>query len=119
MQAVDTQFDLNNRYNIWSGLLGGLFLGLAYFGTDQSQVQRYISGRSIRESRLGLVFNALLKVPMQFFILLTGVLVFVFYQFHQAPIFFNAPEYEAVMETDRRADLAQLEAIVPSISLTS
>ncbi|MDX1479569.1 MAG: sodium:solute symporter [Saprospiraceae bacterium] len=109
MQAVDTQFDLNNRYNIWSGLLGGLFLGLAYFGTDQSQVQRYISGRSIRESRLGLVFNALLKVPMQFFILLTGVLVFVFYQFHQAPIFFNAPEYEAVMETDRRADLAQLE----------
>ncbi|MDX1407432.1 MAG: sodium:solute symporter, partial [Saprospiraceae bacterium] len=63
MQAVDTTFDLNNRYNIWSGLLGGLFLGLAYFGTDQSQVQRYISGRSIRESRLGMIFNALLKVP--------------------------------------------------------
>ena len=107
---MDTSFDLNNRYTIWSGLLGGLFLGLAYFGTDQSQVQRYLVGSSVRESRLGMIFNALLKVPMQFFILLTGVLVFLFYQFHQAPIFFNGPEYEQVRQSARADDVAQLES---------
>lgn len=96
LNAVDFSFDLNNRYTIWSGITGGLFLMLAYFGTDQSQVQRYLSGSSIRESRLGLLFNAMLKVPMQFFILLTGIMVFLFYQFHQAPIFFNQPAMEQV-----------------------
>ncbi|MDB6129798.1 MAG: Na+/solute symporter [Verrucomicrobiales bacterium] len=89
MEAVDFSFDVKKRYTIWSGLFGGMFLMLSYFGTDQSQVQRYLSGSSLRESRLGLMFNAVLKIPMQFLILLTGVLVFVFYQFEQPPLFFN------------------------------
>jgi uncharacterized sodium:solute symporter family permease YidK len=80
---------VHQRYTFWSGLLGGLFLQLAYFGTDQSQVQRYISGNSLRESRLGLMFHAVCKIPMQFFILLLGVLIFVFYQFAPPPVFFN------------------------------
>jgi SSS family solute:Na+ symporter len=83
----------DRRYTFWSGLLGGLFLSLSYFGTDQSQVQRYIGGASLREGRLGLVFNALLKIPMQFSILLLGALVFVFYQFEPAPVFFNQAEW--------------------------
>ncbi|MBK8081286.1 MAG: sodium:solute symporter [Saprospiraceae bacterium] len=87
---IDFSFDIENRYTIWSGIAGGFFLSLSYFGTDQSQVQRYLSGNSIQQSRLGLIFNGLLKVPMQFFILLTGVIVFVFFQFNQAPIFFNS-----------------------------
>ena len=95
MQAVDFSFNLNRRYTFWSGLLGGLFLSLSYFGTDQSQVQRYISGASLRESRLGLMFNAVLKIPMQFLILLLGVLVFVFYQFERPPIFFNESAWTA------------------------
>ena len=78
MKVLDFSFDLNNRYTVWTGFLGGTFLMLSYFGTDQSQVQRYLSGKSLRESQLGLLFNGLLKVPMQFFILLTGVMVFVF-----------------------------------------
>ncbi len=81
--------NVDKRYTFWSGLLGGMFLALSYFGTDQSQVQRYISGTSLRESRLGLMFNAVCKIPMQFFILLLGVLVFVFYQFEQPPVYFN------------------------------
>lgn len=89
LDAVDFRFDLRERYNIWSGILGGLFLSLSYFGTDQSQVQRYLSGSSIRDSRLGLMFNALLKIPMQFGILMLGVLLFVFYQVEPAPVFFN------------------------------
>jgi len=100
MEILDFSVDANNRYTVWSGLLGGFFLSLAYFGTDQSQVQRYLGGQSVMQSRLGLLFNALLKVPMQFFILLTGVLVFVFYQYNKAPIFFNTPEYEVVYETN-------------------
>ena len=100
MEILDFSVDANNRYTVWSGLLGGFFLSLAYFGTDQSQVQRYLGGQSVTQSRLGLLFNALLKVPMQFFILLTGVLVFVFYQYNKAPIFFNTPEYEVVYETN-------------------
>ncbi len=100
MEILDFSIDANNRYTVWSGLLGGFFLSLAYFGTDQSQVQRYLGGQSVMQSRLGLLFNALLKVPMQFFILLTGVLVFVFYQYNKAPIFFNTPEYEVVYETN-------------------
>jgi solute:Na+ symporter, SSS family len=94
LEAVDYSLDPSKRYTFWSGLLGGLFLSLSYFGTDQSQVQRYIGGASLREGRLGLVFNALIKIPMQFFILLLGALVFVFYQFQPAPVFYNRAEWE-------------------------
>ena len=96
LKLVDFHFDPEDRYNFWSGLTGGLFLALSYFGTDQSQVQRYLAGRSIRESRLGLLMNGLVKVPMQFGILLMGVLLFVFYQFHPAPLTFNRPVYDEV-----------------------
>ncbi len=95
LDAVDFSLDPDRRYTFWSGLLGGLFLSLSYFGTDQSQVQRYIGGASLREGRLGLMFNALLKIPMQFFILLLGALVFIFYQFQPAPIFYNRAEWAA------------------------
>ncbi len=94
LQAVDFSVDPSKRYTLWTGLLGGLFLSLSYFGTDQSQVQRYIGGASLREGRLGLMFNALLKIPMQFFILLLGALVFVFYQFERPPVFFNQAEWQ-------------------------
>ncbi|MDR6968589.1 Na+/proline symporter [Flavobacterium arsenatis] len=89
MNIIDFSFNPESRYTFWSGITGGLFLALSYFGTDQSQVQRYLSGRSIRESQMGLVFNGLMKVPMQFFILLTGVMVYVFFQFQTLPINFN------------------------------
>jgi SSS family solute:Na+ symporter len=89
LNAVDFSLDLRRRYTFWSGLLGGFFLALSYFGTDQSQVQRYLSGSSLRESRLGLLFNAVCKIPMQALILLLGVLIFVFYQFERPPVFFN------------------------------
>lgn len=88
-QVIDTSFDPGNKYTLWSGLIGGFFLQLAYFGTDQSQVQRYLSGRNIEQAQRGLWMNALMKIPMQFFILLTGVLVFVFYLFHPAPVHWN------------------------------
>lgn len=110
LNVLDFSMDPNNRYTFWSGITGGLFLALSYFGTDQSQVQRYLGGRSIRESRLGLIFNGLLKIPMQFFILLTGVMVFVFYQFHSSPIFFNQPALEIVAESEHAEDLAKLQA---------
>ena len=97
MEVLDFSFDLNNRYTVWTGFLGGTFLMLSYFGTDQSQVQRYLSGKSLRESQLGLLFNGLLKVPMQFFILMVGVMVFVFYQFNNAPLNFN-PAVKPVVE---------------------
>lgn len=96
LNAIDTHFDLNNRYNIWSGIIGGFFLQLSYFGTDQSQVGRYLTGSSVTQSRLGLVMNGLVKIPMQFFILLIGTLVFTFYQFHEAPVFFNKVEVERI-----------------------
>lgn len=89
MNLINLSFDLSDRYNIWSGLIGGLFLFLSSFGADQSQVGRYLGGKSITETRLGLLFNGLLKVPMQFVILYIGILVFVFYQFNQAPVFHN------------------------------
>ena len=111
MEVLDFSFDLNNRYTVWSGLIGGTFLMLSYFGTDQSQVQRYLSGKSVKEMRLGLIFNGLLKVPMQFFILLVGVMVFVFYQFNDAPINFNPTATEVVLNSkfaDKYAEL-QLE----------
>src|SRR5205823_9446713 len=95
LETVDFSINLEKRYTFWSGLLGGFFLALSYFGTDQSQVQRYLSGASLRESRLGLMFNAVFKIPMQFFILLLGVLVFVFYQFEPPPVHFNDAAWEA------------------------
>ena len=94
LQAVDFSFDPEKRYTLWTGLFGGLFLSLSYFGTDQSQVQRYIGGAALREGRLGLMFNALLKIPMQFSILLLGALLFVFYQFQPAPVFYNRVEWQ-------------------------
>src|SRR5207247_7135359 len=94
LQAVDFSLDPSRRYTIWTGVFGGLFLSLSYFGTDQSQVQRYIAGASLREGRLGLMFNALLKIPMQFLILLLGALLFVFYQFEGSPVFFNRSEWQ-------------------------
>ena len=89
MEIVDFSFDIEKKYTFWSGITGGFFLALSYFGTDQSQVQRYLSGKSIKESQFGLMFNAVLKIPMQFFILLTGVMVFVFFEFNDTPINFN------------------------------
>ncbi|TWO31703.1 sodium:solute symporter [Seonamhaeicola sediminis] len=99
MEILDFSFSLNNRYTFWSGIIGGTFLMLSYFGTDQSQVQRYLSGKSVKEMQLGLIFNGLLKVPMQFFILLVGVMVFVFYQFNEAPINFNPNGKEIVLKS--------------------
>ncbi|MGZ3833836.1 MAG: sodium:solute symporter family transporter, partial [Mucilaginibacter sp.] len=96
MNVIDWKFDINNRYTVWSGLIGGFFLQLSYFGTDQSQVGRYLTGSSIGQSRLGLIMNGLIKIPMQFMILLIGVLVFAFYQFNQPPLFFNRYEVAQV-----------------------
>jgi len=110
MNVVDPSLNLGNRYTLWSGLAGGCFLAMAYFGTDQSQVQRYLSARTITESRLGLLFNGLLKVPMQFLILLVGVMVFVFYQFNPPPLFFNEAELARVERTPHAAELHHLEA---------
>ena len=103
LNIIDFSLDLNNRYTFWSGLTGGLFLALSYFGTDQSQVQRYLSGKTIKESQMGLIMNGILKVPMQFFILLVGVMVFVFYQFEPAPLHFN-PKAVAAVKASSRAD---------------
>ncbi|HMG08494.1 MAG TPA: sodium:solute symporter [Mucilaginibacter sp.] len=99
MNVIDWKFDPNNRYNIWSGLIGGFFLQLSYFGTDQSQVGRYLTGSSIGQSRLGLIMNGLIKIPMQFMILLIGVLVFAFYQFNRPPMFFNNYEVNKVKQS--------------------
>ncbi|MBS1532237.1 MAG: sodium:solute symporter [Bacteroidetes bacterium] len=96
MNVIDWKFDLNNRYTVWSGILGGFFLQLSYFGTDQSQVGRYLTGSSIGQSRLGLIMNGLIKVPMQFLILLIGILVLGFYQFNQPPLFFNQYEVQQI-----------------------
>ena len=109
MKVLDFSFDLNNRYTIWTGFIGGTFLMLSYFGTDQSQVQRYLSGKSIRESQMGLLFNGLLKVPMQFFILLVGVMVFVFYQFNAAPLNFNPTATEVVKQSAYGDEYSLLE----------
>ena len=108
MEVLDFSFDLNNRYTVWTGFLGGTFLMLSYFGTDQSQVQRYLSGKSIRESQLGLLFNGFLKVPMQFFILLVGVMVFVFYQFNISPLNFNPAATGAVMNSEFAQEYTEL-----------
>ena len=109
MEVLDFSFDLSNRYTVWTGILGGTFLMLSYFGTDQSQVQRYLSGKSVRESQLGLIFNGLLKVPMQFFILLIGVMVFVFYQFNASPLNFNPTVNDAIASSEYVEEYRQLE----------
>lgn len=109
MDVLNFSFDLNNRYTVWSGLIGGTFLMLSYFGTDQSQVQRYLSGKSVKEMQLGLLFNGLLKVPMQFFILLVGVMVFVFYQFNESPINFNPTATEVVLNSEYSQDYQTLQ----------
>ncbi|WP_242916600.1 sodium:solute symporter [Pontibacter liquoris] len=109
MNVVDFSFDWNDRYNFWSGITGGLFLALSYFGTDQSQVARYLGGKSVTESRLGLLFNGLLKIPMQFMILFIGVMVFVFYQFNQPPVFFNEGVKSKVYATPYAGELRALE----------
>lgn len=107
-EAIDFSFDVNKRYTFWSGITGGFFLALSYFGTDQSQVQRYLGGSSVRESRMGLMFNAILKIPMQFFILLTGVMVFVFYQFQPHDVLFDTTSLELVEGTEYKAELEEL-----------
>jgi len=107
--SIDFSWDPNNTYTIWSGLFGGLFLFLAYFGTDQSQVQRYLTASSLKESRLGLIFNAFLKVPMQFLILSIGVLLFVFYHFEQPPLVFNDAEVRVVQESERAPEYQRLQ----------
>jgi SSS family solute:Na+ symporter len=109
LNVLDTKFDLNNRYNIWSGLIGGFFLQLSYFGTDQSQVGRYLTAKSIAQSRLGLLFNGLIKIPMQFLILLLGTLVFSFYQFHPTPVFFNKTELNRLENSSSKEKCHQLE----------
>ncbi|MCA9540234.1 MAG: sodium:solute symporter [Myxococcales bacterium] len=110
INAVDFGFDLDSRYNLWSGLAGGFFLALSYFGTDQSQVQRYLGGQSVAHSRLGLLFNGVLKIPMQFVILFIGVLVFVFYLFVRPPVFFNEPALDAARQTAQGPALQAIEA---------
>ena len=99
LNAVDTHFDWNDRYNLWSGLIGGMFLALAYFGCDQSQVQRYLTGKSIAQSRLSLLFNAMAKIPMQFFILFIGAMVFVLFMFVRPPVIFHPVEMERIAAT--------------------
>ena len=110
LNAIDTTFDLRNRYNLWSGLIGGFFLSLSYFGTDQSQVQRYLTGASVGQSRLGLLANGLFKVPMQFLILLLGAMVFVFYQFVAPPVFFNPEPVAKVLASSSAAAFRQVQA---------
>jgi SSS family solute:Na+ symporter len=105
LNPVVLTFDPNDRFNIWTGLFGGMFLALAYFGTDQSQVQRYLTGKSVTESKLSLLFNAVAKVPMQFFILLTGAMVFVFYTFERPPVNFDPVAQQKLEATAGYADL--------------
>lgn len=111
LEAVDYSLDPEKRYTFWSGLFGGFFLSLSYFGTDQSQVQRYLGGGALREGRLGLMFNAVLKIPMQFFIVMLGALLFVFYQFQPgAPVVFNQAAWQQQLQGPRAAEFRSLEA---------
>ncbi|MFC6877529.1 sodium:solute symporter [Flavobacterium myungsuense] len=116
MDIVDFSFDPETRYTFWSGITGGFFLALSYFGTDQSQVGRYLSGKSIKESQMGLIMNGFLKVPMQFFILLIGVMVFVFFQFNPVPLNFN-PNNKIIVENSKfKADYNTLETKLVKLS---
>ena len=109
LNILDFSLDTKSRYTFWSGITGGLFLALAYFGTDQSQVQRYLSGKSVRESQLGLIFNGIFKIPMQFFILLVGVMVFVFYQYNATPLNFNPSATQGVLNSEYADDYKVLQ----------
>lgn len=109
LEVLNFSFDLENRYTIWSGLIGGTFLMMSYFGTDQSQVQRYLSGKSLKEMQLGMIFNGVLKIPMQFFILFIGVMVFVFYQFNSSPINFNPQSISIVNNSTYEKDYNTLQ----------
>jgi SSS family transporter len=106
--VITTNFDLNDRYNIWSGVIGGFFLALSYFGTDQSQVGRYLTGKSVSQSRIGLLMNGMLKIPMQFLILMIGALVFTFYQFNPSPIFFNDKVVEKVLASEKANQFSEI-----------
>lgn len=108
LNALVFDFDLNDRYNVWTGFIAAFFLFLSYFGTDQSQVQRYLGGKSIKDSRMGLIMNGLLKIPMQFIILFIGVMVFVFYQFNRPPIFFNQVEENKIVQSEYQKDWENL-----------
>jgi SSS family solute:Na+ symporter len=110
LNIVNLEFDLDDRYNIWSGMTAAVFLFMSYFGTDQSQVQRYLNGKSLMQSRLGLIMNGLLKIPMQFVILFIGVLVFVFYQFNKPPLFFNKTGTEKVLSSSYKNEYQKLES---------
>ncbi len=109
LNVIVTDFDWQDKYNIWSGIIGGFFLALSYFGTDQSQVGRYLTGRSVAESRTGLLMNGFVKVPMQFLILLIGALLFVFYQFYKAPVLFNKAQVEQVYESPYADELKNVQ----------
>lgn len=109
LNAIDLSFDLENRYTLWTGLIGGMFLALSYFGTDQSQVQRYLTGKSVAQSRMGLLLNGLVKVPMQFFILFLGAMVFVFYQFNLPPVFFNSVERNNILKSEYAEEFLLVE----------
>ena len=109
LEAVDFSLDFSKRYTFWSGITGGLFLSLSYFGTDQSQVARYLTGKNVTESRMGLMFNALLKIPMQFFILFVGVMVFIFYQFVQPPVYFKKPAVDNILMLEHKEAFISLK----------
>ncbi|TFH01616.1 MAG: sodium:solute symporter [Calditrichales bacterium] len=111
LNTIDFSFNLDDRYTFWSGLIGGTFLALSYFGTDQSQVQRYLAGNSISDTRIGLLLNGIIKVPMQFFILLIGVMVFVFYQFVPPPIYFNPVEKQEIAQSALSEEFSSLETV--------
>lgn len=122
LNVIETKIDVTDsewwkdKYNIWSGLIGGFFLALSYFGTDQSQVGRYLTAKNTKESRTGLLMNGLVKVPMQFLILLVGSLVFVFYMFFQSPIFFNQKEVDKVLASEYRSEFRALQATHDSLN---
>jgi len=115
LKVVDTEFSWSNRYNIWSGMIAGTFLFLSYFGADQSQVQRYLSGKSLTQSRMGLLFNGIFKVPMQFMILFAGILVFVFYQFNQPPVHFNQANVLQLEQSPYSNDYKALQSQYDSV----
>jgi len=115
MKVLDFSFDFENRYTVWSGILGGTFLMLSYFGTDQSQVQRYLSGKSLKEMQMGMIFNGILKIPMQFFILFIGVMVFVFYQFNPSPLNFNRQAEKIVEQSDKAKDYSDLKTSLDEV----
>jgi sodium-dependent multivitamin transporter 6 len=117
MNIIDLEFNPKERYNLWSGLLGGFFLQLSYFGTDQSQVSRYLTGISIKQSRIGLLLNGLIKIPMQFGILLIGIFVYVFYMFQAAPVFFNEVETSKIENSIYASDYASLKSENEKINL--